>query len=94
MLLLRLATRVLINACTFMSPVIILFTYLQGKNDKHCPFTAHVLPDNYVYFESRESPDSFLTFKSSGVPGKPKEVNGSDPDSHFFVRVAVSCEKE
>lgn len=59
----------------------------KSKNDKHCPFDPKVLPDNYVYFESRESPNSFLAFQANGKPRNPQEVSGSDPDAHFFIRV-------
>ena len=64
--------------------------YLQGKNDKHCHFKVHVLPDSYVYFESIHQPDTFLAFQSDGNPRKPREVKPTEGDAQFFVRVEVS----
>ena len=63
----------------------------QGKKDKYAFLRVHVHPDNYVYFESVETPGSYVGFNSSGNPCRPKEVAASEDNAKFFVRAEVSA---
>ena len=63
----------------------------QGKKDKYAYLRVHVHPDNYVYFESVETPGSYVGFNSSGNPCRPKEVAASEDNAKFFVRAEVSA---
>ena len=62
---------------------------MQGDGKKNCYLRVHVLPDNYVYFESTEHPGHYLGIAKNGSACKPKEVRPESVEAQFFVRVEV-----
>ena len=61
----------------------------QGKGHKFCHLRVKPLPDNYVMFESVESPGQYLALDSNGSCRSPVGLGPGDQDAHFFVRVEV-----
>ena len=62
---------------------------IQGKGGKFCHLRVHILPDNYVYFESMEHPGQYVTMTSTGSVGNPVHAGPNDKNTQFFVRVEV-----
>ena len=62
---------------------------IQGKGGKFCHLRVHVLPDNYVYFESMEHPGQYVTMTSTGSVGSPVHAGPNDKNTQFFVRLEV-----
>ena len=63
--------------------------FIQSKGGTNCYLRVHVLPDNYVYFESTEHSGHYLGIAKNGSACKPKEVRPDNIETQFFVRVEV-----
>ena len=72
-----------------LSPLIPSLPSIQGKGGKFCHLRVHVLPDNYVYFESMEHPGQYVTMTSAGSVGNPVHAGPNDKNAQFFVRIKV-----
>ena len=72
-----------------LSPHIPSLSSIQGKGGKFCHLRVHVLPDNYVYFESMEYPGQYVTMTSTGSVGNPVHAGPNDKNTQFFVRLEV-----
>eukprot|EP00731_Ephydatia_muelleri_P018280 Em0011g320a len=59
----------------------------DGKGHKFCYLRVKPLPDNYVMFESVESPGQLLALTAQGVCRSPVGLGPGDQEAHFFVRV-------
>ena len=46
-------------------------------------------PDNYVCFMSVENPGQYISFRSNGGPGVPRDTREDNQDAQFFIRVEV-----
>lgn len=62
----------------------------QGKGDKYSHLKPMPQPDNYVCFMSVEKPGHFISFRSNGIPGVPKDTHETNQDAQFFIRIEVS----
>ena len=68
----------------------VLITFIpKGKGGKFCHFRVHVLPDNYVCFESVQNPGQYLNMGITGVAGDPRTMGINDMAAQFFVRIEV-----
>ena len=73
-----------------MTCIPILISSPQSKANDHCHLRVHVLPDNYVVFESVKNSGEFVAMQKNDVP--PEKVKGlgmNDEMVQFFVRVQV-----
>lgn len=75
-----------------MLPITCIHIFLsQSKANDHCHLRLHVLPDNYVVFESVKNGGEYVAMQKNDVPPeKVKGLGSNDEMVQFFVRVQVS----